>query len=144
MDSKISIWNVLHDGAITAIECKSDGILTMFVNIPYLRKRLKPLGDSFILKLRGIKKSEFEDFDGKKNSLQEEIDSNNEIEILSSDSNSMPVIINTTMGKIILDFENISFFLDSGEEIEFDTISKVCDDYWTEWENNSKKMGESK
>jgi hypothetical protein len=58
MDTRIAIWNVLHDGEITAISEDGD-TLTMFVNIPYLRRRLKPLGDSFILTLAGVRQAEW-------------------------------------------------------------------------------------
>ena len=49
MDKRIEIWNILHDGEITAIEGEDSDTLTMFVSIPYLRRRLKPIGDSFVL-----------------------------------------------------------------------------------------------
>jgi hypothetical protein len=48
MDPRIAIWNILHDGEITAVS-EDVGTLTMFVSIPYLRRRLTPLGDSFVL-----------------------------------------------------------------------------------------------
>ena len=53
MNEKIQIWNVLHDGKITAVQ--QDGeTLTMFVSIPYLRRRMKPIGDSFVLTLTAM------------------------------------------------------------------------------------------
>jgi hypothetical protein len=53
MDERIEIWNVLHDGEITVVSEDGD-TLTLFVSIPYLRRRLKPLGDSFVLVLEGL------------------------------------------------------------------------------------------
>lgn len=75
MDKRIEIWNVLHDGEITAISEDGD-ILTMFVSIPYLRRRLKPLGDSFVLTLEGVRRAECRGFNGEgpASTLQENLD----------------------------------------------------------------------
>jgi len=42
MDQRIQIWNVFHDGEITAISEEGGEALTMFVSIPYLRRRMEP------------------------------------------------------------------------------------------------------
>ena len=131
MDERIEIWNVLHDGEITAIS-GDEGELTMFVSIPYLRRRLEPLGDSFVLTLSGLTRVEFHNFDGTPSSLREELDIGSP-EILSTDSKSMPVLIATTLGHLTLDFQSISFALDTGQAVEYEAIEKVCDAYWTEW-----------
>ena len=138
MDRRIQIWNILHDGEITAISGEESGTLTMFVNIPFLRRRVEPLGDSFILILEGLTYLEFQDFDGTATQLRGEIDMGT-IEILSTDSESMPVKIFTTMGQLTLDFKNIHFALDTGQKIEFEAIEKVCEEYWTEWEEKSRQ-----
>ncbi len=138
MDHRIQIWNVLHDGEITAIAGEEGDTLTMFVSIPYLRRRLEPLGDSFVLTLGGLKRLEFHNFDGTTTPLQEEIDIGTP-EILSTESVSMPVKIETTMGQLILDFESIRFAMDTGQEVEYETIEKVCEEYWTAWEAKSEQ-----
>ena len=131
-DKRIQIWNVLHDGEITAVSGEDSDTLTMFVSIPYLRRRLKPLGDSFVLALAGLKRLEFRDFDGVTTLLRDEIDIGTP-EILQTKSESMPVTIETTMGQLILDFQSIRFTLDTGQEIEYGAIERVCEEYWTEW-----------
>jgi hypothetical protein len=137
MNEKIQIWNVLHDGEITAVE--QDGeTLTMFVSIPYLRRRMKPIGDSFVLTLTGLTKEEYRDYDGKAFGLAEEIETVM-LEILSTDSESMPVTVNLTMGHLILDFKGISFALDTGEPVDFQTIEKVATEYWTEWQEKAEQ-----
>lgn len=60
MDERIEIWNVLHDGSITAIEQNGD-TLTMFISIPYVRRRMKPIGDSFVLTHSGLSRMDFYD-----------------------------------------------------------------------------------
>lgn len=108
----------------------------MFVSIPYIRRRLKPLGDSLTLTLKGISHLEFIDFDGTKSSLKEEIEIGSPY-ILSTDSEVMPIKIETTMGQLILEFQEISFNLDTGQVIEFDDIKKEAENYWTEWQADS-------
>ena len=132
MDTRINIWNVLHDGEITAVSEHGD-VLTMFVSIPYLRRRLKPLGDSFVLTLTGVKRVECRDFDGATSPLGEELEIGTP-EILKTESESMPVTIETTMGQLILDFQSIRFALDTGQDVGYETIEKVCHEYWTEWQ----------
>jgi hypothetical protein len=138
MNKRIDIWNVLHDGEITAVSGEGSQNIIMFVNIPYLRRRLNPIGDSFVLKLNNLKQIEFINFDGTINSLSEQLNIGSP-EILSTESESMPITIETTLGKLILNFEDISFSLDTGEPIEFNTIEKVCEEYWKEWESRIKK-----
>ncbi len=131
MDRRIQIWNILHDDEITAISGEGSDILTMFVSIPYLRRRLDPLGDSFVLTLSGITRLEFHDFDGTRETLQEQLDIGLP-EILSTESDSMPASIATSLGQFTLDFQSISFALDNGQAVEYEAIEKVCEEYWTE------------
>lgn len=137
MNTNIAIWNVLHDGEITAIS-ESGDILTMFVSIPYLRRRLKPLGDSFVLTLAGVRRVETRDFGGRSGALRDELELGS-LEILSTESESMPVTVETTMGQLILDFESIRFALDTGESVEYTTIERICHEYWAEWEAKTEK-----
>jgi hypothetical protein len=132
MDSRIEIWNILHDGEITAISGEGTQTLSMFISIPYLRRRLKPLGDSFVLTLFGLTRLEFHNFDGTTTPLREEIEIGTP-EIISTESESMPVKIETTMGQLVLDFQSIKFALDTGQAVEYAAIEKVCEEYWTEW-----------
>lgn len=137
MNETIQIWNVLHDGEITAFERQGE-TLKMFVSIPYLRRRMKPLGDSFVLTLSGLTRTEFLNFDGSPSSLTDELDGGLP-EILSTDSEAMPVSIATTTGTMILDFSNIAFALDTGEPVSFEAIAKVCEEYWTEWKEKAEQ-----
>lgn len=131
MDRRIQIWNILHDDEITAISGEGSDILTMFVSIPYLRRRLDPLGDSFVLTLSGITRLEFHDFDGTRETLQEQLDIGLP-EILLTELDSMPASIATSLGQLTLDFQSISFALDTGQAVEYEAIEKVCEEYWTE------------
>jgi hypothetical protein len=136
MDERIAIWNVLHDGEITVVSEEGDR-LTMFVSIPYLRRELKPLGDSFVLTLSGVRRAEFRprDISGRAAtavSLPEELERAT-VTILKTESMFLPVMIETTTGRLLLDFEEIGFALDNGHRIDYLTIKNLSDVYWTEW-----------
>lgn len=139
MDKRIATWNMLHDGEITAISKEDEQTLRIFVNIPYLRRRLKPIGDSFILTLSGLTCVQFENLDGTTAPFEEEIELATP-EILSTESESMPITIATTTGYLKLDFQNIGFELDTGEKIEFESIEKACEEYWDEWEKRNPSV----
>jgi hypothetical protein len=137
MDQRIEIWNILHDGEITAVEEDGTGNVRMFVNIPYLRRRIHPLGDSFVLMLGGVSKMECRNFsESEVNTLREELEIGSP-EILKTDSTEMPLKIDTTMGSLLIDFKTIQFRMDTGEEVDFDQIAKVCEQYWTEWKRKA-------
>jgi hypothetical protein len=138
MDKRIQIWNILHDGEITAISGERGEMLTMFVSIPFLRRRVEPLGDSFVLILSGVTHLEFRHFDGTTTSLSEAIEIGTP-GILSTDSESMPIQIETTMGQLTLDFQDISFALDTGQAIEYEAVETVCAQYWAEWESKAEQ-----
>ena len=142
MDHRIAIWNTLHDGEITVVSHEDDGSFVMFVNIPYIRSRLKPIGDSFILKLGGLSEIEFSDYDGMSVPFDEELKLI-QIEILSTDSKNLPVSIATTDGILKLDFESLNIYLDTGKEIQYSDVAKAAEDYWNEWEAKAKMPNKS-
>lgn len=129
MKNEICIWNILHDGEITAVEKGMDGLYTIFVNIPYLRRRIMPLGDSFVLTLSGVTQITFQDFGGTMSTLEDELEVSAP-EILQTDSETMPVRVETTAGTLILNYERIDCKLDTGQPINFETIEAICREYW--------------
>jgi hypothetical protein len=141
-DNRIQIWNLLHDGEITALSEGDGETLTMFVSIPYLRRRLEPLGDSFVLTLSGLTRLEFEDFDGVATPFREEM-KDCDIDILLTESESMPATIEVNAGKLTLEYQSIHFALDTGRTIEYEEIEKVCDEYWTEWATDAERRSHS-
>jgi len=88
MDPRIEIWNTLHDGEITVVAMEGDSAV-IFVSIPYIRERISPLGDSFVLRLAGFRYLELADIGGKKQSSDLADLSKSGIEILSCDSESI-------------------------------------------------------
>jgi len=140
MNKEIEIWNLLHDGVLTAFPGENESLLTIFVHIPYLRKRIEPIGVCFVLKLSGVKSHKFFGFDGKEEELNESLNAMG-MEILSAGSigpEAMPVEIQTSLGTIILEYENIGLYLESGNEVSFETIAKASTEYWQEWSQKTK------
>ena len=131
MDDRVDIWNVLHDGSITAVEQTTQQV-RMFVSIPYLRRRFQPLGDSFVLTLSGVSACEFEHFDGERMGLPDTL-SIGEPEILSTSSESLPVTVHTTLGQLRLSFEEMNLSLDTGEQVTFASVARAARDYWEEF-----------
>jgi len=133
MDTRVAIWNTLHDGEITVVSQDGDSLI-MFVSIPYIRERISPLGDSFTLRLSGFRSFELRDSEGRKKSSDWREDlANNGIEILSAESETMPVKIATTQGYLVLDFDGIEIALDTGRVVPYEEVLQACSDYWDEW-----------
>ena len=132
MDPRIAIWNTLHDGEIT-VAAREGMALEIFVSIPYLRVRLAPLGDSFSLRLSGLRALEFSySHETKKTSSLSDIAMSG-IVILSTDSNAMPVKVETTQGCLTLDFDEMEIRLDTGQIVAYQTVLSACTEYWDEW-----------
>lgn len=140
MDVRIAVWNTLHDGEITVV-AKDGADLMMFVSIPYIRERLKPLGDSFALRLRGFRSFQLLDADGKAkdSDLMEDL-ARNGTEILSAASETMPVKIATTLGYLVLDFDDIEIALDTGRLVPYDEVLQAATKYWDEWSARIPKV----
>lgn len=138
MDHRIAIWNALHDGEITVVAQESTR-LEVFVSIPYLRARLSPLGDSFSLRLSGVRIFEFSDYDGKKTTSALSEIAMSGIEILSTDSTAMPVKIATTQGFMTLDFDDLEIRLDTGQVVDYAAVDSACREYWEEWSAKAPK-----
>jgi hypothetical protein len=137
-DARFNIWNTLHDGELTAVSADDRDTVTIFVSIPYLRRRLQPLGDSFVLTLSGVKQLQLRDFSGTVSSLRDALE-HAAPEILSSDSEEMPLTVETTGGQLLAAFDEVHFALDTGEDVAYETIEQVCREYWDEWSSKHKK-----
>jgi hypothetical protein len=132
MDPRIDIWNALHDGEIT-VSAVADGVLTMFVNIPYLRARLEPLGDSFVVRLLGLRSFALSNLDGKVESTNPADLSQGGYEI-PTESEGLPVIVQLTMGSMALDFQSLEIALDTGRVLPYQELWQASKNYWDEWE----------
>jgi hypothetical protein len=138
-DPRLAAWNALHDGEITVIGREEPDTLIMFVSIPYLRQRISPLGDSFSLRLCGFRSIEFSDFEGKEKTSSLDDIAKNGIEILSTESQAMPVKIATSSGFLTLDFDALEIRLDTGQLVEYEDLYRASEEYWDEWSAKNNK-----
>jgi hypothetical protein len=129
-DPRLDIWNVLHDGEITVTAREAADVAIIFVSIPYVRRRIAPLGDSFRLRLGGFRGMHFENSIGDTDSELEEIEG---YEILDILSDMMPAKIQLTQGTLTLDFDSLEMSLDSGQPVAYEEVLRVAQDYWDEF-----------
>jgi len=138
MDPRIAIWNTLHDGQITVMSQEGTDLI-MFVSIPYLRRRLKPIGDSFALRLTELRSIEAADWEEtKRTSFFPDIAMSGLV-ILSTESTGMPVRVVTNQGFLTLDFNRLEIRLDTGQVVDYETVDAACDQYWDEWSARAKE-----
>lgn len=122
-DPRLDIWNVLHDGEITVIHRESPDVVVMFVSIPYVRRRIEPLGDSFRLRLGGFRSVDFANDIGDTSS---ELDYVEGYEILNVLSDGMPAKIQLAEGTLTLDFDTLDISPDSGYPIAYERVAACC------------------
>jgi hypothetical protein len=157
VDPRFAIWDVLHDGTITVVAREEPDAVIMFVSIPFVRRRIPPLGDSFRLRLGGfrsvsfsygygdsdVKDLERSGFLGKLRAINPSFSpeagrSHSELtdaegqELLEVASSSMPVNIRTALGTLLIDFDSLDIALDSGHPISYEEVRRAAQDYWDE------------
>jgi hypothetical protein len=136
-DPRLDIWNVLHDGEITVIHREAPDVVVMFVNIPYVRRRIEPLGDSFRLRLGGFRSIHFANDIGDTSS---DLDYVEGYEILDILSETMPAKIQLAEGTLTLDFDTLDISLDSGQPIAYERVLRVAKNYWDEFAARTKQV----
>jgi hypothetical protein len=136
-DPRCGVWNAFHDGEITIAEREAPEVIVMFVSIPYVRRRIQPLGDSFRLRLGGFRGLVLDNEIGSTHSDIEDLEG---LIILECLSDTMPVIIQVASGKLMLDFDSLEICLDNGQAISAEEIYRAYDAYWDEWSKKSKQV----
>jgi hypothetical protein len=137
-DPRFSIWDVLHDGEITIMQREQPDSLLMFVSIPYVRRRIQPLGDSFRLRLDGFRGMLFSHDNGGES--YSDLDYVEGFEILEAKSETMPVAVQLTAGTLMLDFDSLEISLDTGQAISYEDVWRAAEDYWTEFGARAKEV----
>jgi hypothetical protein len=136
-DPRFDIWDVVHDGEITVVAREESDVIIMFVSIPYVRRRMAPLADSFRLRLGGFRSVNFSNDIGDSYSGLEDVEG---LEILETLSDTMPVRIQVTEGTLTIDFDSLDISLDSGQPISYEAVWRVAEDYWTEFAARTKQV----
>jgi hypothetical protein len=129
-DPRFGIWNALHDGEIAVVARDGPDTLIILVNIPYVRRRIAPLGDSIRLRLRGFRTASWSNDIGDTYAELEDIEG---LEILETESDRMPAKIRCAQGTLTLDYDSLEVSLDTGDRVSPEEIYRVYEDYWNEW-----------
>ena len=132
-DPRTDIWSTLHDGLVT-VGARDGDALVLFVSAPYLRARFQPLGDSFVLRLGGFRSAHLRASNGDLSELDLGELPTCHLEIISSASTSMPVAVELSSGELVLDFDSLRVFLDTGTELSYLELRTQADKYWREFE----------
>ena len=106
---------------------ESPDVLTMFVNIPYVRRRIQPLGDSFRLRLLGFRGMVFAN--DIRDPPETEIEYVEGYEILEAKSDTMPATIQLAEGTLMLDFDSLEISLDTGQPISPEEVYRAYHEY---------------
>jgi hypothetical protein len=137
-DPRVDIWDVLHDGEITIVHRESGDVLVMFISIPYVRRCIAPLGDSFRLRLGGFRGMLFASDHG--SATYSDLDHIEGFEILNAKSETFPLTIQLTAGTLMLDFDSLDISLDSGQSVTYEEVRRVAQDYWDEFATRTKQL----
>jgi hypothetical protein len=129
-DPRFGIWNAPHDGEITVVAREEPDSVIIFVNIPYVRRRIAPLGDSIRLRLRGFRTASWSNDIGDTYSELEDLEG---LEILEAQSDSMPAKIQCAQGTLTLDYDSLDVSLDTGDSVSPEEVYRAYEAYWNEW-----------
>jgi hypothetical protein len=138
MNPRADIWNILHDGEIAGIKRDSHQKLQLRINIPYLRNMFPGDGEDILLNLENCTLFQMEIWDEEITTSDHKKIVATETEILSTESDDVPVKIFSTNGTLLLDFESFTISLDSGEQITFEELGDTCDLYWKNWKKETE------
>ena len=117
---------------------ESPDVLVMFVSIPYVRRRIQPVGDSFRIRLSGFRGMLFSY--GSSDETHSDLDYIEGFEILEAKSDTMPATIQLVEGTLMLDFDSLEISLDTGHPISPEEVYRAYHEYWDEWSKKSKQV----
>ena len=147
-----AIFSVFHDGRITAYSRTGDTI-RLTVEIKYLARRVKEDYNSFSLCLHEVTKLSFRTWPNIVGAQPVLIENGEpflgtKMEILSGEVKDGSIQIACNQANSSLDFCGGELYLlctgatvsdPSGKEYSLDELGKICQEYWDEWSNKSKK-----
>jgi len=138
-NQRADIWNLLHDGEITAIGGTVPGYVRITVNIAYLRRRFSPEGDSFVITLRNCTILQLKPYNEPVETDFQKIVSS-KVEFLSTESSDCPIKLATTVGELEIDFQTFELSLDTGAIISYDQLDEASRNYWDAFASRSIKV----
>jgi len=140
MNPRAEIWNILHDGGIAGMEGSVPGDLTLQIKIPYLRQMFSESGEDILLRLSSCTRFAMKIWEEDLLTSDPVRIVASDTEILSTESEDIPVQIVTTQGEIDAEFQSFTLALDDGQPVTFEELCDACEHYWTRWEEDAKAM----
>lgn len=145
-------FSIFHDGAITSAAVCGSGI-EISIEIRYLASRIDKCFSSFDLVLERCGGVRFAPWPDENEQEREEITNLEEIleldlEILNAESTGTAVLVDCLThsghkpisgGKLVFEASRLLIFDESKRSISLPTLRGICDGYWKEWEERSKK-----
>ena len=138
-EMNFAIWNTLHDGVIQSVKGDVPGDVTITVSISYLCEKLPTTAEFLFLSLRRCTDLVFTPFEGKPLTSPMEIMAL-EPEVLSASEHGGIVSVDCVTGVLTLAYQDVQIKLAEGIPISQGQLEDAADRYWTEWEENAKKL----
>jgi hypothetical protein len=128
-------WGLLHDGGIDSITGKIPGTVSLEVSIGYLRQQFPGKGTGFKVVLSECDQFVYQEYDSPPVKDFDEI-VRLDPEIVGVEKGTYPVVVNCVMGTLKLSYAAASIYLDSGEKVSFDELTRASKAYWDAWAAN--------
>jgi len=120
------LWNILHDGTIAQIRGKVPGDIRLRIEIEYLRNMFPPPGQSIYVTLTNCRRMQLMASPKKaKRALSEK-----SVTILSAKGDDGGIVVRSTEGDLVLEYDSFELELDSGEAISLEQLAQASKQYW--------------
>lgn len=137
-DVDIAIWNLFHDGTITAIRGHVPGDLELLVQIAYLRNMVQPPGDAFRIKLTRCDLIELQSWADDSVVCDLRTIAEVEPQILSGSEQGDRIVVVCNGYELRLRYQDVEVELDNGLPVTIEAIDALAERYWDEWERKRR------
>ena len=134
-----TVWDVLHDGSITAVCGAIPGTVRVEVSIDYLRERFPEPGKAILVLLSGCTRFAYREFEDSMFTTDLPAIARLKPEILSAKTSGTLSEIDCVKGVLEVAASDCTLALDGGRAITLDELLSVAEAYWTEWDKRAKQ-----
>lgn len=136
-DERCEIWNLLHDGGIEKVE-RIGSDLRVLVSIRYLAELALPNSQCVLLTLQDCSIFEFTNWDSGAVTTEPENFEALDLDILSTDAETLPAQVTTTSGYLKVDYRALSMTLEDGSSLSFQQLCEIAEGYWDRFAKRSQ------
>ena len=134
-----TVWNILHDGIIVAIEGEVPGSIRLHVSIDYLRERFSDSGDTIQILLAGCTRFAYREFDTNAFTTDLAVIAAMEPEVLSATLTDGLCEVECAGGMLEVAAVDGWVSLDSGRSVTLQELVGVSEAYWKQWSERAKQ-----